>query len=110
VAEETGLLVSSWEGPLYEIHVHAADLGWHLRVEAWLATEYTGELALADPDGIVVDACFVNRGLCRHHLAECSQWVREPLADWLGERWVGVRPYRYRIDGADRDALVVTRH
>ena len=109
VAEETGLVVSSWVGPLYEIEVEAVDLGWRLRVEAWRAVEFSGELVVADPDGIVVDACFVRRGTCATHLAGCSQWVREPLADWLVERWDDVRPYRYHIAGADRDALVVTR-
>ena len=49
------------------------------------------------------------RRACAVHLAGCSQWVREPLADWLLERWDEVRPYRYHIAGADRDALVVTR-
>ncbi|HEY1282655.1 MAG TPA: NUDIX hydrolase [Acidimicrobiales bacterium] len=109
VAEETGLVVSSWAGPLYEIEVEAAGLGWRLRVEAWRAVEFSGELVVADPDGIVVDACFVHHGICAGHLAGCSQWVREPLADWLLERWDDVRPYRYHIAGADRDALVVTR-
>ncbi len=109
VAEETGLMVSSWAGPLYVIDVEAADLGWRLRVEAWKAVEFSGELVVADPDGIVVDACFVHHQVCSAHLAGCSQWVREPLADWLHERWEDVRPYRYHIAGADRDALVVTR-
>jgi 8-oxo-dGTP diphosphatase len=109
VAEETGLIVSSWAGPLYEIEVEAADLGWRLRVEAWRAMEFAGELVVADPDGIVVDACFVHRGTCAAHLAGCSQWVREPLADWLVERWDEVRPYRYHIAGAERDVMVVTR-
>ena len=109
VAEETGLVVSSWAGPLYEIEVEAVDLGWRLRVEAWRAVEFSGELVVADPDGIVVDACFVHHGICARHLAGCSQWVREPLADWLLERWADVRPYRYHIAGADRDAMVVTR-
>jgi 8-oxo-dGTP diphosphatase len=109
VTEETGLTVSSWAGPLYVIDVEAADLGWRLRVEAWKAVEFTGELVVADPDGIVVDACFVHHQVCGAHLAGCFQWVREPLADWLHERWEDVRPYRYHIAGADRDALVVTR-
>jgi 8-oxo-dGTP diphosphatase len=109
VAEETGLTVSSWAGPLYVIDVEAVDLGWRLRVEAWRALEYSGDLVVADPDGIVVDACFVHHHVCAARLADCSQWVREPLADWLDQRWDEVRPYRYHIAGADRDALVVTR-
>jgi 8-oxo-dGTP diphosphatase len=109
VVEETGLVVSSWAGPLYEIEVEAIDLGWRLRVETWRALEYSGELTVADPDGIVVDARFVHVGSCAGHLADCSQWVREPLADWLGERLDDVRPYRYHIAGADRESMVVTR-
>ncbi|MBA3281516.1 MAG: NUDIX hydrolase, partial [Acidimicrobiia bacterium] len=31
VAEETGLVVSSWLGPIYEIDAVAPDLGWRLR-------------------------------------------------------------------------------
>jgi ADP-ribose pyrophosphatase YjhB (NUDIX family) len=110
VTEETGLVVSSWSGPLYEIDVAAPDLGWHLRVEAWRALEYVGELTLADPDGIVVDARFVERGRCLTHLGDCSQWVREPLWDWIDQPWEGVRPYRYEIAGANRETMVVTRH
>ena len=32
--------------------------------------EYTGELVVDDPDGIVVDACFVDRRRCAGHLAQ----------------------------------------
>ena len=31
VEEETGLRVTSWEGPVYEVHAVALDLGWTLR-------------------------------------------------------------------------------
>jgi 8-oxo-dGTP diphosphatase len=109
VLEETGLVVSSWVGPLYEIEVEAIDLGWHLRVETWRAVEYSGELTAEDPDGIVVDAQFVHHQSCDGHLADCSVWVREPLAEWLAERWTDTRSYRYHLAGADREAMVVTR-
>jgi 8-oxo-dGTP diphosphatase len=109
VAEETGLRVGSWEGPLYEIEADAPGLGWTLRVEAHRAVDVSGDLALADPDGIVVDACYVPCADCDEHLAGAHPWVREPLAAWLAERWVGTRRFRYRIDGDDVRHLQITR-
>jgi 8-oxo-dGTP diphosphatase len=110
VAEETGLAVSAWHGPLYEVVVEAVDLGWHLRVEAWRAEAYTGELTIEDPDGIVVDARFVAHAECAPYLHSVHPWVREPLSEWMLERWVDTRPYRFHVAGTDRSALVVTRH
>src|SRR3954469_15138176 len=53
VREETGLRVLGWEGLRYRVTVHAPDMGWQLRVEAWEATAVDGEITLDDPDGIV---------------------------------------------------------
>ena len=69
VAEETGLQVGGWQGPLYEIEAHAPGLGWTLRVEAHQAVDVQGDLELADPDGIVVDACYVPCADCDERLA-----------------------------------------
>jgi 8-oxo-dGTP diphosphatase len=85
VREETGLIVRGWRGPLYEVTVVAPDLGWRLRVEAWAATGHEGELVIADPDGIVVDARFVPVATCPVHLEGVPVWVREPLLDHLGD-------------------------
>jgi 8-oxo-dGTP diphosphatase len=109
VAEETGLVVTEWDGPVYEILAEAPDLGWRLRVEAFRAVSYSGELAVEDPDGIVVDACYTASDACAGVLAAAAQWVREPLVDWLAERWTGSRPYRYQVDGDQLATLVVTR-
>jgi 8-oxo-dGTP diphosphatase len=108
VAEETGLVVSGWVGPIYEIEAAAPDLGWHLRVEVHRAVEIAGELTVADPDGIVVDACYVDPGACGPHLAGSPLWVREPFHAWLGEPWEGTRSFRYRIDGTDPAQLTVS--
>lgn len=109
VAEETGLVVRTWAGPLYEIGVEAPGLGWRLRVEVWRAVEVMGDLRLGDPDGIVVEARFVPVPDCPGHLEGVHPWVREPLGEWLAERWADTRPYRYHVDGADRAALRVMR-
>jgi 8-oxo-dGTP diphosphatase len=110
VAEETGIEVTEWAGPLYEITVEAADLGWVLRVEAWRAVTFTGAIRIGDPDGIVVEARFVPHGECAGHLeVGVPPWVREPLADWLAERWDAPRAYAYALRGADRASAVVTR-
>ena len=109
VAEETGLVVTEWEGPIYEIAASAPGLGWTLRVEAYRAVSFSGELALADPDGIVVDAAYVAIDDCHVHLTGNHPWVVEPLCEWLAERWPGCRSYGYLVEGSELADLVVTR-
>jgi len=110
VEEETGLVVPEWSGPLYSISTVAPDLGWHMRVEVWCAREFTGEISVGDdPDGIVVEAEFVDRAGCDLHLETTHPWVREPLNEWLDERWTQTRRYDYRVDGTTMDDLVVCR-
>jgi 8-oxo-dGTP diphosphatase len=112
VAEETGLRVTEWAGPLYEVQADAPGLGWTLRAEVHLAVAFEGELRIADPDGIVVDARFVAMDDCARHLDSCHPWVREPLAEWLAARWPHTEPrapFGYRVDGADLASLVITR-
>jgi 8-oxo-dGTP diphosphatase len=111
VEEETGLRVTAWAGPVYEVRCEAPDLGWRLRVEAHLALTFEGELRVDDPDGIVVDAAFVDLAACDEHLAACPRWVREPLAAWLGERWDPAegRPFGFHVAGTDPATVRVTR-
>lgn len=109
VAEETGIKVTGWEGPLYRVEALAAGLGWLLRAEVYRATSYTGDLDPGDPDGIVVDARFVEPAGCIDWLEAAHQWVREPLLAWLGERWAEARSFRYRIDGHAPGAITVVR-
>jgi 8-oxo-dGTP diphosphatase len=109
VREETGLQVTEWAGPLYEIEADAPDMGWRLRVEAWRAVTWEGELTIDDPDGIVVDARWVAVDECALHLEGCSPWVADPVHEWLAGRWDGSRRYGYRIVGADQSSLEVTR-
>jgi 8-oxo-dGTP diphosphatase len=109
VREETGLVVTRWAGLLYEIEAHAPDLGWVLRVEAWQAASWEGELEVADPDGIVDEARWVPTVDCAGHLDGGSPWVAEPVGEWLSAPWSGQRTFGYRIAGTDRASLVVTR-
>ncbi len=109
VAEETGLVVSSWQGPVYEVEAVAVGLGWHLRVEAHLAVAYEGELRLEDPDGIVVDAGFVAWPDCAARLLGAPLWVHEPLVEWSVHRWSQPRTFGYRVDGAAVADLAVVR-
>jgi len=112
VEEETGVRVTAWAGPVYEVRAEAVELGWRLRAEVHVAVEYEGELRVDDPDGIVVDARFVALDDCAGQLVHCHPWVREPLAEWLVARWTHLDappPYGYRVDGSDVASLVVTR-
>ena len=109
VLEETGLVVTGWHGPVYLIDADAPGLGWRLRVEVHLATGYEGDLVVDDPDGIVVDARFVAPDACAEHLRGGQPWVREPLIEWLEERWTGSRGYGYRVEGDDPSVLSVSR-
>ena len=53
VEEETGLRVTDWEGPVYEVRAVALEMGWRLHAEVYRALAFEGELCVADPDGIV---------------------------------------------------------
>jgi 8-oxo-dGTP diphosphatase len=105
VQEETGLLVTDWDGPVYDVEVAAAELGWTLRAETFVARSWVGELRVADPDGIVVDARWVHVAEWSRHLAGTHRWVREPIEGWIGGP--ATTTYRYRVDGSAASPVVV---
>jgi 8-oxo-dGTP diphosphatase len=109
VEEETGILVTEWEGPVYEVEAEAAAMGWTLRVEVHRAVAFQGELDPRDPDGIVIDARFVPVDACSQHLASTWLPTHEPLFAYLEARWTELRSYRYRVDGDARATMQVTR-
>jgi 8-oxo-dGTP diphosphatase len=111
VEEETGLRVTRWEGPVYEVEAVAPDLGWVMRCEVHRAVAYEGDVCVADPDGIVVEAAFVPTGDAATVLERCHPWVGEPLAEWLAQPWgpEGSRRYCYEVHEVTRAALEVVR-
>jgi 8-oxo-dGTP diphosphatase len=111
VEEETGLVVHEWLGPLYEVRAHAPDMGWRMRCEVHLAVAFEGDLRVEDPDGIVVEARFVPPNECLERLDGCAPWVREPLSEWLRERWEPHAPrgFAYEVNGTTRDSMRVVR-
>jgi 8-oxo-dGTP pyrophosphatase MutT (NUDIX family) len=102
VEEETGLVVHSWEGPLYAVTAVAIEMGWRMHCEVHRAVDFAGELRIDDPDGIVVDAAFVTPDDVDRHLVECFRWVRDPLAAWLLDRGTAgdQRSFQYEIKGS----------
>jgi 8-oxo-dGTP pyrophosphatase MutT (NUDIX family) len=111
VEEETGLVVREWAGPLYEVTMVALDLGWVMHCEVHRALAFEGDLRVDDPDGIVIDAAFLPVDEVHARLEACFHWVREPLTEWLGERWAPSdrRGFRYDVRGTALDALEVIR-
>ena len=111
VEEETGLRVTEWGGLLYEVTATSLDLGWVMHCEVHLVRAIDGTLVIDDPDGIVDHAAFVGPEELDDHLAGCFPWVREPLAEWLVERWPGDAPraFRYEVRGRSLDALTAVR-
>jgi 8-oxo-dGTP diphosphatase len=112
VEEETGLRVTDWEGPIYEVSALAAGMGWRMRVEVYRALAVEGEVHVGDdPDGIVVDAAWVDPSSCEVHLAGGHPWVREPLTEWLADpAVVAASPlYRYEVSGSGLYDAVVER-
>lgn len=109
VEEETGLRVSGWEGPLWTVEAEAPDMGWTLEVEVHRAVGFAGDIIVDDPDGIVIDAAWLDLDGCRECLD--TSWVpaREPMLAWLGERWTERRRFRYRVDGDTRTGSSVVR-
>lgn len=109
VEEETGLRVAGWEGPLWTVRAEAPDMGWTLDVEVHRAVGFDGDITIDDPDGIVVDAAWLDLDGCRACLD--TSWIpaREPMLAWLGERWTDARSFRYRVEGESRVGASVTR-
>lgn len=107
VREETGIEVARWAELAYEIDVEFVDAAMTLRVETHVAGTWTGELAVEDPDGIVVDAAFTRPAVVPQRLGGAPQWVREPLVSWLDDPSVEV--FRYVVRGARPDAWSVER-
>lgn len=110
VAEETGLVVHAWTGPVYLVDVLAPDLGWHLEVEVFTAPAPAGELQVDDPDGIVVEARWFPSDACADPLDGNHRWVSEPLVRFLRERWADPWRFRYVVEGdrlADLTVLAV---
>lgn len=109
VEEETGLRVAGWEGPLWTVRAEAPDMGWTLDVEVHRAVRFDGDITIDDPDGIVVDAAWLDLDGCRDCLD--TSWIpaREPMLEWLGERWTDARSFRYRVEGESRAGASVTR-
>jgi len=109
VVEETGLQVTQWLGPLYEINVIFAELEWDLRVVVYRAVEWQGEIQLEDPDGIVHDALFLDPADCRVRLRESPLWVSDPILEWMLEPWTDAREFRYHVAGTNPSSLIVNR-
>lgn len=111
VEEETGLRVTEWEGPLYEVHAVAPDMNWEMRAHVFRAVAYEGVVRVDDPDGIVVEAAFLPHDECLALLAEGARWVHEPIAEWVAERWGpdAARGYTYEVHGVERGSLWVER-
>lgn len=111
VEEETGLRVTAWEGPLYEVVAVAPDMEWEMRAHVYRAVAYEGSIVVADPDGIVVEAEFLPVARCLQLLADGARWVHEPMAEWMHERWGpdAARVYAYEVRGVGRGALEVER-
>ena len=110
VEEETGLIVTEWEGPIYLVDAEAADAGWHMKVEVFRAVTFEGDLRVGDdPDGIVEDARFVPADECSAVLHQTWELITEPVGAWLSERWTEARTYRYHVAGINRAEMVVTK-
>jgi len=110
VREETGLEVVEWSGLLYEIVAEAPGLGWRLRVEVHRALLVTGELQIGDdPDGIVIASDWVGGRDCAQRLSGAHPWVREPLVEWMIERFDEPRTFRFDVAGDRVTDVSVTR-
>jgi hypothetical protein len=102
--------VQAWSGLLYEVRIEAVDLRWDLRVEVHRSGAVTGSLATGDdPDGIVVDARWADPVTARDLLGSTQPWVREPLLEWIEERWTTPRTFGFRVHGTDAASTTVER-
>ena len=109
VFEETGLTVAGWDDLRYSVIVEAPQLGWRLRVEAWEAADVTGDIVLADPDGIVEEVRKVAGSEAPTLLATSPQWVHVPVGDWLVGATHPTGTFHFRVLGTDRATSRIER-
>ena len=111
VAEETGLMVHCWEGPVYMVRVDFVNRGFRLEVSAFKAESWEGGISLQDPDGIVTAAQFCDQFEQNNLLNQSPIWVREPLLMWRdGEHKSDVDLcFDYEVAGSHMDTLQVKR-
>jgi len=107
VAEETGLVVTEWDGPLWQTFAVSESFEFTLEVEMYRAVAFEGTIAPADPDGIVSCARFVPMDAVAGVIATTWRPTTEPLLAWLAERWSEQREYSYRVEGPDRTRMTV---
>ena len=108
VAEETGLLVTEWEGPLWQTSAISEAFGFTLEVETYRAVAFEGSLAPDHPDGIVASsAVLCSMAGVADLIAATWRPTTEPLLAWLAERWSERRAYAYKVEGPDRTRMTV---
>ncbi|MDG2027369.1 MAG: NUDIX hydrolase [Acidimicrobiales bacterium] len=99
VHEETGLKVDDWSRLCWTTEVDFVDLEMHLLAEVHLAESFAGDLLIDDPDGIVVEAHFLDAAKIDTRLTTAPVWVAEPMRDWLTGPWDEIRHFGYRAMG-----------
>ena len=107
VFEETGLSVTGWTERSYTVTVDAPDMGWQLRVEAWEAVGVTGEIVIADPDGIVEEVRHATAVEAPVLLQASPPWVHTPVGEWLAGARGG--SYGFVLRGTQRNSGRVER-
>lgn len=107
VQEETGLEVAAWAGPLYRVEVTAPDAGFFLQVEAHRALVFTGDIAIDDPDGIVLSAAFYSLDEAVELLASAPVFVSEPLLAHVVDGVDDGRTFAYTITGRGPDRTIL---
>lgn len=109
VAEETGLVVHGWTQLAYTVSVEFLDREMTLRVETHVAERWSGDLVVDDPDGIVVDADFMDWPQAEGKLSDSPRWVGEPLTTWLNGGDCD-QPFGYRVTSDGAGGFSVERH
>lgn len=109
VREETGLSVERFDGRLWTVVVDFVDMDMKLDVEVHRASSWTGEIQVADPDGIVTEVEFVDAMTADRRLEASSIWVSEPIRAWLQARWTDERVFVYRAVGTEPATLSAER-
>jgi len=95
VLEETELSVSQWGPRLYDVSVAFIGRDFALRAEVFEAQQWTGTLNVDDPDGVVIDAGFLQGDAFESCLDLAPRWVAEPVRSWLADPTSVGRSWRY---------------